>query len=235
LASCFKAPLLSLLAIPVFSARRQWLPAGISALLGVVLFAVQPWIWPSTFRNYLEAVDLQFRYNRDFSSSPAGVVADLMFNVAPYRTVSLVAYLASAVPVVLVLFWLSRRYLQGYLRLKQWLPVLLVGVILLNPRIMEYDAAPLAIPAALIVWRMFARAVPVWRTGLEFGLAFLMVNAFALTAWKPTECAVLIVIFAAGSLDLRRQARDAQREEMAILHGDGTFHQPAAAMAGMAL
>jgi hypothetical protein len=57
-ASCFKAPLLSLVAIPVLSARRQWLPAGITAAIEVALFAIQFLIWPSLFRRFLEAVKL---------------------------------------------------------------------------------------------------------------------------------------------------------------------------------
>jgi hypothetical protein len=45
--SCFKPPLLTLLAIPILSARRQWLPAGVTAAAGVAAFAVQPLLWPT--------------------------------------------------------------------------------------------------------------------------------------------------------------------------------------------
>jgi len=40
IASCFKAPLLTLLAIPVLSARKQWVPAGVTAALGFGLFVM---------------------------------------------------------------------------------------------------------------------------------------------------------------------------------------------------
>ncbi len=211
LASCVKAPLLSLLAIPVLSARRQWLPAGLSALVGVALFAVQPHLWPAAFHHYLEAVELQFSFNRDFSSSPAGVMADLLFTVVSYKVTSAVAYVAYAVPVSWVLLRLSRRYLEGYLRFAQWLPVLLLGVILLNPRIMEYDLAPVALPMAFLAWRLFARKNTFGRTLLEFALALTMMNAFAISGWKPTESVMLLTLFVAGAIDLFHQSRGSRR------------------------
>jgi hypothetical protein len=80
IASCFKAPLLVLLAIPVFSARRQWVPAGLTGAAGVLLFALQPLIWPALFRNYLLAISLQFSLNRDFGSSPAGLFSGVLYD-----------------------------------------------------------------------------------------------------------------------------------------------------------
>ena len=215
-ASCFKAPLLSLLAIPLFSARRKGMATSVSAAVGVALFAVQPRIWPVAFHNYLEAVDLQFRFNRDFSSSPTGVVANLLYNVASYRVVSLVVYLLYAIPVVWVLWWLSRRFLDGSVSLKEWLPVLLVGVILLNPRIMEYDAAPIALPMALIVWRVCAANRTFWRTAATFGLLLTVANVMAVFAWKPTECVLLLTCFTAGCVRLKRQLARAAREPVML-------------------
>ncbi len=204
-ASCLKAPLLSLLAIPVFSARRQGWAAGASAAAGVALFAVQPHIWPVAFRNYLEAVDLQFRFNRDFSSSPAGVLANLFYNVTSYKVVSLVGYLLYAIPVVWALWWFSRRLVQGDLTIKQWAPVLLVGVIVLNPRIMEYDAAPIALPMALILWRWCAEGRSSGRAAVVFGALFVLANALAVVAWKPTECVLLLSCFTLGCWRLGRR------------------------------
>ena len=71
-------------------------------------------------------------------------------------TVCLIFYLCYAIPLFALLFALSRRYLQGSFTLRQWAPVLLVGVILFNPRILEYDVAPITLPLTLIAWRFFA-------------------------------------------------------------------------------
>ena len=156
-------------------------------------------------------MDLQFLFNRDFGSSPAGVLSDLFFRVAPYRVVGLIVYCGYAVPVAATLFWLSRRYLDGSIGQKMWLPVLTVGVILLNPRMMEYDLLPVALPMGLILWRLLAKNNSLGRTMLAFALTTCMVNAFAIPAWMPTECLVLVVLFAGGAADLVRVVREKER------------------------
>lgn len=207
LASCFKAPMLSLLAIPVFSARRQWIPAGLTGAAGCVLFGMQPLIWPALFRHYLEAVELQFSFNHDFSSSPAGLLADVLYDRIPYSVTSGVFYLFYGALVAGALWVLSRRFLNGAFSLQQWAPVLLLGTLLLNPRIMEYDIAPMTIPIALIMWRFFA-------SGRKLGPAVLL-SAFFLTAinvlaarwdWRAVACLEMLGLFLAGCCDLWQQS-----------------------------
>ena len=230
-ASCFKAPLLSLLAIPLFSARRrQWVPAGVAAIVGIALFAVQPRIWPAAFAHFLQAVELQFSYNRDFSSSPAGVAANLLYSFVPYQITSLCVYMAYALPVCWVLWKLGLGFLDGHLRLTQWMPVLFLGTILLNPRIMEYDLAPVALPMGLIVWRWFRRRNGGRHTMLRAGLFFVAVNVLASFAWKPTESGLLLGIFIAGCVDLFTDVRGGRRREEAS--GSTVFEPSLMASAG---
>ena len=224
-ASCVKAPLLSLLAIPVLSARRQWLPAGITAAAGVGLFIVQPLLWPTLFREYLQAVELQFSFNRDFGFSPAGLFSGVLFDHhLAYSPACTIFYALYAIPLFAFLLFLSRRYLRGDFTLAQWIPVLILGVILLNPRLIEYDAAPLALPAALIAWRFLAAIASPRRTILYFTLSFVAVNAIALTGWqiwKLTEGPLLVVLFAAGAYTLLRprsgRVHDERAEAEAVL------------------
>jgi hypothetical protein len=210
-ASCVKAPLLSLLAIPVLSARRQWIPAGLSAAAGLALFGVQPMLWPSLFRHYLQAVELQFSYNRDFGCSPAGLFSGLLFDRGiPYSPASYVFYLYYTIPLCAMLFYLSRQFLGGRFNLRQWIPVLLVGVILLNPRILEYDEIVLAIPLTLIAWRF---ASPYLRTKpaiAAVAAVFLIANCIAYQSWniwKLTEGPLLVLFFLLGCWDLLRNSR----------------------------
>lgn len=209
-ASCCKAPLLSVLAIPVLSSRKQWWQAGVTAVCGVGLFAVQPLLWPAAFQHYLTAVELQFSYNHDFSCSPAGLLADALYNVIPYTVTSAVFYLVYAVPVFLILFYLSRRYLDGEFSLEQWMPVMLAGVILLNPRIMEYDVASIALPMALLAWRSFARNNSLGKTILEMSFFCALLYQFSRTQWRVVECLSLVGLFAAGSWNLYAQVHHAQ-------------------------
>jgi hypothetical protein len=202
IASVFKAPLLCLVAIPLFSARKQWLPTAITAFVGASLFAVQSLIWPSLFHHFLQAVELQFSYNRDFGSSPAGVFSYIItghgLSYSPYSEVFYVAY---AVAICITLLRLSRKFLDGHFKLTQWAPVLLLGSVLLNPRLMEYDLAPLALPMALIGWRFTRRlsCSPV-AVGIYFVvfLAANLIGAGINGCWKPTECVLLIASFIAG-------------------------------------
>lgn len=212
-ASCVKAPLLSLVVIPILSARRQWLPAGLTAAAGVALFAIQPMLWPSLFSNYLKAVNLQFLYNRDFGCSPAGLFSDSLFRRGiPYSPGGLIFYVCYAVPLLGILFYLSRQHFHGRFSLKEWIPVLLVGVILLNPRIMEYDVAPITIPITLILWRVFARYADTGRTILYLSILFAVTNGIAALGWyvrKLVDGPVLVLVFAAGCWMLMRTSNSA--------------------------
>jgi len=209
-ASCIKAPLLSLVVIPVLSARKQWISAGLTTVAGIGLFAIQPAIWPSLFKNFLKAVDLQFFYNHDFGCSPAGLLGDALFRMGiPYSPAGLIFYLCYAVPLLVLLLSLSRRYLQGGFSLNQWAPVLLVGVILLDPRIMEYDVAPITLLLTLIAWRFFASFTTTAKTILYLAILFAVTNGLAGFGWyirKLVDAPLLILVFAAGCWTLWRQS-----------------------------
>lgn len=209
-ASCIKAPLLSLVVIPVLSARKQWIAGGFTTAAGIALFAIQPVLWPSLFKNFLKAVDLQFLYNRDFGCSLAGFFSDVLFRMGlPYSPAGLIFYACYAVPLFVLLLYLSRWYLRGSISLNQWAPVLLVGVILLNPRIMEYDLAPVTLLLALIVWRFFASFTTTAKTILYLAILFAVTNGIATFGWyirKLVDAPLLIVVFAAGCWTLWRQS-----------------------------
>lgn len=224
IASCFKAPLLTLLAIPVLCARRQWLPALGAGAAGLALFAVQGFLWPELFHNYLKAVELQFSFNRDFGFSPAGLFSGWLFDHhLPYSPGGTIFYLAYAVPLFAALLYLSRRYLRGEFSMQEWAPVMLTGVILLNPRLMEYDAAPLALPMAIVCWRFFASANRTMiGTLVRVAAVFLAVNWWAggnWSRWKLTEGPLLLVFFALGVATLLRSTADAREmlENTAVL------------------
>jgi hypothetical protein len=183
------------------------------------MFLIQPKIWPTLFHSYMQAVELQFSYNRDFSSSPAGLIANALYGVVPYQVTTLVSYLAYAAVVGSLLLYLSRKFLAGYLSLNEWAPVLLVGTILLNPRIMEYDIAPVTLPIALVIWRLFARGRTLITTAVLMSLYFAVINLLAaqnhvgLTnpPWKLTAGFTLMAVFLAGTWNLLRQVRVIER------------------------
>jgi hypothetical protein len=208
-ASCFKAPMLTLLAIPVLCARRQWLPACGAGAAGLALFAVQPMLWPQLFQNYLKAVGLQFSFNRDFGDAPPGLFSGWRFDHhLSYSPAGEIFYAVFAIAVFGSLLYLSSRYyLSGEWSTERWVPVMLIGVILLNPRPMEYDVAPLALPMAIVCWRLFSGSRGTRTTLACAGAVFVGLNMVAThtwTLWKTTEGTLLVALFVGGALTLLR-------------------------------
>jgi len=203
IASCGKAPMLSLLVIPLVSERKQWLWAGATGMAGIVLFVMQPLLWPGSFGRYLEAVELQFSFNRDFGTSPAGQLAEVLYDAIPYRMTSAATYLLYAVPFFCALLYLSRRYFDGRFSQKQWIPVVLVGTLLMNPRILEYDTAPMAIPMALIAWRFLGRGSSSVARIVKASIFFALINVWTVfhqaPRWRHMESVVLVAVFVAGA------------------------------------
>jgi hypothetical protein len=153
-ASICKAPMLTLLAFPVLVGRRQWLPACMTGAAGCLLFAVQPLLWPAQFKEFLLAVHLHFDSAHDFGLGPTGLLGRRLWQMnKPYWPATTIAYLAWAVALGALLLAISRRVRHNPHLREMWIPVALLGTILLNPRIVGYDKAPLTIPLLLIAWR----------------------------------------------------------------------------------
>lgn len=217
-ASCVKAPMLSLVVIPLFSARRQWVPALATLGAGVALFACSAVAWPVLFAHQMESIELQVRLFRDFGSSPAGLFSTVLLDHGRFSpTMSMLFYLAYAVPVFLVLRSLSQRFFAGEFSFAQWLPVLLVGALLLNPRLIEYDLAAVTLPLALIAWRSLASVGTPARASVWLAIALVVMNGAALvswTMWKFTEGPLLVACFVAGTTGLLKEAREVEIEEL---------------------
>lgn len=210
-ASCVKAPFLGLLAIPVLSTRGQWRWASLAAGSGVSLFAVQPVFWPTLFHHYLQAIDMQVSFNHDFGCGPAGLFSGfLQSGGGAFSRAGTIFYLCYAIPLFLWAVYLSRLYLRGRICWKEWMPVMLVGVFLLNPRIIEYDLAPVTIPLGLIAWRFLNSITSRQWAIVALSTSLAALNALALTSWnrwKWTEGPLLVFLFLAGSWSLVRIAR----------------------------
>lgn len=208
-ASCLKVPWLALVLIPLLTARRQWPGAMITLGAGSLLFAAQPLLWPDLFRHYVRAVSLMFLYNRDFGCGPAGLFSDVLSqHGTSYSAASLVFYLSCAVPLLAVLFYLSRRYHEGHFPFQEWFPVMLVGVLLLNPRLIEYDVAPLTLPMVMIVWRFLGVHLTAKRAAITFAIGLVLLNCLAIESWevhKFVDGPLLVLCFGMGLWTLFRQ------------------------------
>ena len=210
--SLFKMPMLALLAIAVFSAPKQWIPAGAAAAMALSIFSLQSVLYPAMFRHQLLAVDHLFSFDRDVGCSPAGIFAGLLFDHGiPYFPLATLFFLAYALPVAAVLYRGSQRFFAGEFPLTEWMPVLLIGAVLLNPRIQEYDVLPITIPLALIAFRSAQRSSRANIAALILISLWLGANSYisggtGTLRWKQIECVLLCAIFIAGVTGLRRRA-----------------------------
>jgi hypothetical protein len=205
-ASCVKAPFLIWVALPLLSARKQWMASCLTVLAGIALFVVQAFLWPTLFQHYLEALSLNLTLEHDFGCGLNGLFMQWRtLHHESYLSEGIVLYIVYALLLFLSLLYLSRKYFAGAFSLKQWVPVLLVGIALLNPRIIEYDAVPITIPLALILQRATVSLnAP---KEVRIGLAFLLIvaNAAGLTSWelhKIIDGPTLGILFLAGSWHL---------------------------------
>lgn len=219
IASVFKAPLLTLIAFPVLVGRRQqWLPAAVTGAAGLALFAATARIWPQLFKEYLRAVFLQFEWNHDFGFSPSGILSEILYSMKKNAgRAPTILYLVFAGVLIVILLYLAHRVRQGHLSRELWIPIALVGTILTNPRIKEYDVAAITIPMVLLSRRILriimnhfsdgeaksANGLPLQGHSNEAVFLagagwFLVFNILGVQDWKFMELGILILLFGLG-------------------------------------
>jgi len=225
IASVFKAPFLALLAFPVLieNDRRRWVASLMTAFGGVLLFAAQMRFWPAMFREQLLSLRLVFDWLHDFGYGPASILGRALWQRGvPSVRATTILYLVSACWMATVLLYLASRVRQFNCPRDTWVPIALVGTVLLNPRIQKYDLAAITIPMLLIGWRALRSG---WMRTVEaqYGSSstpqsgapvkmilvaapcLLIPNVITVAgpSWFPIELLVLLAIFALGiwSLD----------------------------------
>jgi hypothetical protein len=231
LAACFKLPFLTLLAIPPLAGERQWLKATSVGAAGVGLFAVQYWLWPLQFREYMQSVSLQFQFNGDFGLSPAGILGRFLYSHGlPYSAPSTVAFLLYGSILFATLYVFSTLYRDRRISAEIWIPVLMVGTILLNPRIMQYDAHAIALPMALILVRSVeARS----KAGIAVAVSVLLLMFAGFMGNTPASddrirsMFVLVAVMGLGLQQLAVEVRRTSAESLVILPEVAATSEPA--------
>jgi hypothetical protein len=211
LASLVKAPWLTLLAIPMLSAKRQWVHATSVGVAGLAFLAAQGWIWPVEFAEWREGLRGEF-VTHGFGLSPAGVVAHWRFERGlGYAVASGAVYAATVVGVLWALWMVSGWYRTGRLSLDRFGPVILTGVFLLEPRLKDYDASVLTLGMGLVLWRVTA-GWPVWVRGsvwcgLVSAVNLLSANSWPSPVWNLCACCLVVGCFLGGCCDCWRQVQ----------------------------
>jgi hypothetical protein len=232
-ASAWKLPSLTLLAFPVLVDRRQWWLGCATAAAGVSLFLVQMRLWPGVFQEYLLAIRMMFDWKREYGFSPGGYLGrTLVGHGMRGATASNIVYLVFACALGIVLLMLAHRVALGVISREAWIPVAMLGTLLLNPRIMKYDIAAFTVPMLLIGWRVLGNTARSSRRSsriAKVALAsawFLAANVITIIGpnWMPVELITLLALFTMGAWSLVRNESpvrefDTLRELGAESHG----------------
>jgi hypothetical protein len=217
--ACVKVQLLTMLAIPLLCGRRQWMRAVAAGSVGVSLYAMQGWLFPQSFHVYLNTLQVMSHSRRDFGCSLVGNVARVLWVAGmPYEKLCIVLYAFYALALFALLCGLARLYRAQRICLESWAPVMLIGVILLSPRIQSYDIAAVTLPMALVAWRALCGDDGRIRRAEAIGSAILLLGITVLLqlneslrlvlpdAWKYAEMPMLLGIFAVGVRGLLHEA-----------------------------
>jgi len=223
IASFFKNPMLTLLAFPVLVGRRQWLPAIATAVISLALFAVQPLIWPGPYQEYIAAIRMVFAWTCDYGIGPIGLLGKTLWDHhLPCSPTTSIVYLFWATGLGVLLLAIRHRLPRNPVCREAWLPLALLGALILSPRIKEYDIMPLTVPMLLLVVRGLRPllrkldGVGILLSHPGRALAGATMIAFALSNivdalfgdWVPIELIVLLAVFALGLYAVRVSARD---------------------------
>jgi hypothetical protein len=216
IATYFKIPMLIFLAIPLLSAAGQLLPCILTGSAVSAIYLSQRVLWPVAYQDYLRMMNLEFRYNGEFGFSPAGLLGKyLCYYNHPYLALCTAFYLCYATVIFLLLRRVSRAYRDGRISFAQWVPFLLTGVVLLYPRIKQYDVAALTLPMAILFWRVLRERIASRRkarflvaggfTACNIFVGVSTLYALNNAVWEPVAMVVLVSLFLISARSLYAQ------------------------------
>ena len=233
IASCVKVPFLTMLAIPALLGERQWLKGTMVGAAGLGLFGLQSWLWPVQFHEYLTSVGLQFQFNADFGQSIASNLARLMYwGHMPYTTVPTLVYLAYGGALFAAMFHFGKLYHQGRISAETYIPVLLLAVIVMNPRIMQYDVHAVALPMVLVLVRSVASRSKVGIVVSCSVLFFTLIDLLGVNFYRWDDyrnMGVFVAVMVVGLQSLRAEARRSAADGSFIISEVVALPQPALA------
>ena len=214
--SCLKPPILVWLVVPLLLGWAEVAPAIVAALCGVGLFAVQKFLWPQRFAEFMASI--RYTLPLEINYSPVVMFGKFLeFIGHPSDRAAVAFYIAVSLAVFGMLMYFAREFWRKNVAGQNFAAVVLVSTALFALRLKEYDLLPLTIPMALIVLRGLRN--PVARIGLVLGA--VAVGA-ALVADHVTAVDTISVttVFLVGVYELSIEARAArarrEREEVTL-------------------
>ena len=162
-AAMIKITFLALLLLPLLAGRRQWLRSIACGAVVVAANLGERMVWPQLYQGYQWCLQQGILVNHSYGYGLFGIVATYLPH--PGKGVGPVPYAVSgllSVTLLALMFALRRQLDRSGLMAKWqngeadarhgvWLALVLMTVILVNPRQMQYDV-DIALFVAFVVW-----------------------------------------------------------------------------------
>ncbi len=151
-ASLLKPPMLVWLAVPLLLGSAQLAPAIAAALCGVGLFALQKFLWPQRFADFMACV--HYALPLEINYSPVAMFGKFLeFIGHPSDRAAAAFYIAVCLAMFGILMYFAREFRRKNVAGQNFAAVVLLSTALFALRLKEYDLLPLTIPMALILLR----------------------------------------------------------------------------------
>jgi hypothetical protein len=225
LAASVKVTFLILLLLPILGGRRQWLG---SIAIGVAVAGVNAFQMvrvPALYAGYKNALVQQVSAQKLYGYGVFGTIAEIEQKLHPSVHAAYAIHALFAVTFLAFLFWLKQRGAASfaatsdttYLRADQniWHALLLMAVIVINPRVLHYDIY-LALFAAFVVL-----ALAIKLTGWKLVALATVMNLPSLIvlphvqAWYLPQTYSLCLVLLAIAVGVRQLARETGLEPVA--------------------
>ena len=215
--SLLKPPILVWLVVPLLLGWAQAAASVGTALCGVGLFAVQKFLWPQRFAEFMSSI--RYTLPLEINYSLMAMFGKLLeFIGHPSDRAAAAFYLAVSLAVFGMLVYFARELRRKNVAGQNFAAVVLVSTALFALRLKEYDLLPLTIPMALILLRGVRN--PGARIMLILGAVAIGV-ALVTNQVTAVDTISVATVFLVGVYGLNTEARASralrQHEEVAIV------------------
>lgn len=209
-AAMVKVTFLGLLLLPLLAGRRQWVKSGVCVVAVVAANLGEQALWPVLYHGYKWTLTQGVSNNYGY-----GIFGLLATYHRRMRTGAGVLPYAVFVPMAVALLALmlllkkrlGRGYQENFASNGNWLALVIVAIILVNPREMQYDM-DIALLGAFVLWVYALRTRQLLLLAVILFLPTLVVPLFVLNPHMHGMYETLLV-FAAFGLAYRKMWREA--------------------------
>jgi len=189
-----------LLLLPLFTSWGQYLGSAITCVAAGCAYLLEMLLAPNLYHQFKASAVAHLAASRDFGGGVFGILAYVFARLHHFGTVvpGAIQVLFSAA-VLGCLLWLRPRVDPGD---RRWLALIVLAMVLMNPRIMTYDAVIALVPACFFL-------IFTVRSWWQWPLLIAIVGLTCLNHRILGDTLVVFAGFVAGVRELKDRPEDA--------------------------